>query len=548
MQINTNERDNPTMMKILQRVMTLSKTGFCNYNFADNTHFFCDNLFSWFSIREQDLIREEGLFSLLALNTRDEIDKRIQAAIDHKKQKIELKISITLDKRINSVNKGVCSFKINLDISYDSAGRPVDMLVIVHDITQYENTKSLLQREKSQALKNAQLRATQIAHLSHEIRTPIGGIVGMTDVLLSENHSEKTKEKLKIIKQSAEIMMNTLTSTLDHCKIMANGISLNPKNTSPKALLESTILFWRDKAKQNGITIVQDLSPDIPEIISIDEFRIKQCLNNLLSNSIKFTTGGKIKILMKTARNNSDKDQLAIIVSDTGIGMTAQQQRHIFEPFAQADDDIAPKFGGTGLGMSITKKIVESMGGYIIVKSQKDVGTTIGIILPMKSVTKFTAKTAQKNMNNTSKKNPEQLINSPTTRREKILIVDDIPTNRVVLEYMLRDTYDNLFFAENGQEAIKVLDNNMIDLILMDIHMPVLNGLETAKAIRSSNKVYTDVPIVMVTADKEYHNCVSICYDDVISKPVGKRTLLYTIEKILANRRQRGENLKQICA
>ena len=263
-----HNEDNSQMMQTLQRVMHINKTGFYKYDFVQRSYFFCDHLLSWFSRQERQSMQKGGLLALMSGETQKTIKQTIRDTLTQQSQNMELKETIDLHK------KGPAVFKLNIDIDYDMSGNPLCALAIVQDVTVQESIKASLRKQKSVADKNAQFRANQIANMSHELRTPIGGIVGMTDVLLGESHSEKTMEKIKVIKQSSDLLMHTLTETLDHCKLMADGIKLNPSPVSPEDLLKSTCLLWGDKASQNGTTVSYSLSPDLPQFISIDEFRI----------------------------------------------------------------------------------------------------------------------------------------------------------------------------------------------------------------------------------------------------------------------------------
>jgi len=555
--MNTKRKtpENTEIRQILQKIMRISKTGFCKYDFTRDQHFFCADMLSWFSEREHAIIQKKGLIALLPMDRPKDVNKAILSAFAQKKQSIEFVEHIGLDK------KGLCIFNINLDLNYDADGSPLGMLIIVHDVTRQEKARILLLNQKNISDKNAQFRANQIANMSHEIRTPMGGVIGMADVLLGENHDEKTIQKIKIIKQSAETMMQILTETLDHCKMMANGVVLKPTDISPKDLLEPICLLWQDQASKNNTKISCVYSQDLPDLIRIDVFRLKQCLNNLLSNAVKFTKNGKINIIMKTIRRANKQPQLLIMVQDTGIGMTPEQQEKIFTPYAQGDDNITQEFGGTGLGMSIIQEIIHAMKGRIIVKSKKDIGTTTGLLLPLDQAAAVTPVKAMLNglvatgvktsSNTVSDINAGQVSSKKTDERANILVVDDILTNRLVLEYMLHDLAANLEFAKNGQEAIDILNERSVDLILMDVHMPILNGIEATRAIRTSDRPYKDIPIFAVTADAEYHKrvtCQSVGFDGIIAKPVNKSDLLEMINQKLAKPKCQGQNAGSLFA
>ena len=538
-------QDDTQMKQILQRVMHISKVGFYKYDFEKKLYFICDSLLGWFSRREQALMRAGGLSALLRVENQEILDQKIQETLARQNRTLEM------IQRVNLHDKGALVVKLHYEITYNNEGSPLCALVIVHDISDYEFNKAALKKEKGIADRHAKFRANQIAHMSHEIRTPMGGIVGMVEVLLNENHSEETIEKLQIIAESSKIMMATLTETLDHCKLMAEGVLLKPTPVSPKELLESAQILWRDKASENEVNISYEISPDVPTFISIDQYRITQCLNNLLSNAVKFTTSGNINMMIKKFTDNMGHTKLAIIVKDSGIGMTEEEQRYLFKPFAQADESIQPRFGGTGLGMSITQKIIDEMKGQIVVKSKKNIGTTVGLLVPFRAASKKRNIIAETKICNIRDIKTIAQPMKTKLRRESILIVDDIESNRMILQYLLCDVFSNLVFAENGQEAIDVLEGKNIDIVLMDIHMPIINGTEAVKIIRSANSHNNDVPIIAVTADEKYYKraaCQVFGFDDVIAKPVDQVALFEIINKALAKPRVRVGNVKPLFA
>ena len=536
-------RNDNQIKQILQRVMCISKAGFYKYDFKKKSYFFCDNLLRWFSSRELVSVRSGGIFALLPVEERERLEKEIQDTLLCHNPILEI------TQRFNLHDKGASVLKLHFDITYNDNGNPLYFLAIIHDVSVYEENKTALREEKKIVDRNAQFRANQVAHMSHEIRTPIGGIVGMVDILLSESHSQETVEKLKIIQKSSKIMMAILKENLDNCKLMADGITLKPTPVSPAELLKSAQMLWKDKASENEVNITYEIFPDVPNFISIDQFRITQCLNNLLSNAVKFTKSGRIKMIIKKLTDNMGSTKLAIIVGDSGIGMTKDQQSSLFVPSAQANDSMQLRFGGMGLGMSITQQIIDEMKGQIVVKSKKNVGTTVGLIVPLRATSKKTNILAETKISNIR---DIQTIAQPMKtklRRESILIVDDIESNRMILQYLLCDVFSNLVFAENGQEAIDVLEGKNIDIVLMDIHMPIINGTEAVKIIRSSNINNNDVPIIAVTADEKYYkraSCQAFGFDDVLAKPVDQVALFEIINKALAKPRIRVGNVKTL--
>jgi len=398
--------------------------------------------------------------------------------------------------------------------------------------------KAIEQSEKSLSAKNAFL-----GRLSHEIRTPMNAVVGIADALIHHDKNPKILPKLHLIQSSAEKIIKIVDESLEHTKLAESKIQLHPQPASPRDAVKSVCALWEQKAIENGIHLQCQIGPDVPDNIIFDSHRYEQCLNNLISNAVKFSPAGKVQVVLTTLEKKGQKNLVAV-VKDTGIGMNQDQLDKLFEAYIQADETISGRFGGTGLGMNITKQVIELMGGQITAKSEIGKGTVIALTLPIQA-----ERREQDRRKNTSDSLVEDMLENavpPASEYSefKILVVDDNTTNHLVVSSLLGSLVKQIDVAENGVEAIKALDkadanNDQYDFVLMDIHMPVMDGIEATLAIRGSNKSYTDISIIALTADPQYQQrrlCKNIGMDDALAKPIKLTEVLGAIDRVFSKR------------
>jgi len=308
--------------------------------------------------------------------------------------------------------------------------------------------------------------------------------------------------------------------------------------------VESVCALWEQKAVENGIDLQCKIDSKVPKSIVFDSHRYEQCLNNLISNAVKFSPGGKIQVVLTTI-DSKYRNSLVAVVKDSGIGMNEAQLANLFEAYTQADKSISGRFGGTGLGMNITKQLIELMGGKISAKSEIGSGTVIALTLPIKSDRRLEE---DRRRNTSGKLVDDMLENAAPPASEyaalKMLVVDDNATNHMVVSSLLESLVKTIDVAENGVEAIQALknadaENAQYDIVLMDIHMPIMDGIEATLAIRGSKEAYTNIPIIALTADPQYQQrrlCKNIGMDDALAKPVKLAELLGAIDRVLDSR------------
>ena len=399
--------------------------------------------------------------------------------------------------------------------------------------------KAIEQSEKSLRAKNAFL-----GRLSHEIRTPMNAVVGIADALIHHDGNPKILPKLELIQSSAEKIIRIVDESLEHTKLAESKIQLDPQTGSPREAVESVCALWEQKAVENGIDLQCRIGAKVPKSIIFDSHRYEQCLNNLISNAVKFSPAGQIQVVLTTIENNGGNNLVAV-VKDSGIGMNESQLANLFEAYTQADSSISGRFGGTGLGMNITKQLIELMGGKITAKSELGSGTIIALTLPIKSDRR---QEEDRRRNTSGSLVDDMLENAAPPASEysalKVLVVDDNATNHMVVTSLLGSLVKHIDVAENGVEAIEALENAdrenaQYDIVLMDIHMPIMDGIETTLAIRGSKKPFTDIPIIALTADPQYQQrrlCKNIGMDDALAKPVKLAEILGAMDRVFEGR------------
>ena len=407
------------------------------------------------------------------------------------------------------------------------------------DISKALEIRDALRQSKEDAERALKIKNDFLARLAHEIRTPMNGVIGIADALIHHNSDPVINPKLELIQSSADKILRIVDETLNHTKLHADKLTLDSNPASPVKSVEDVMNLWEQKALQNNINLTSVVSPDVPDEIIFDKFRYEQCINNLISNAVKFTPNGSIKVILTTTQKENEKPQLIFAVQDNGIGMTDDQQSQIFEAYTQADKSISGRFGGTGLGMTITKEIIELMGGSIYVRSKLGNGSIFVLSLPY---TEDEKESFEEDCNELVDQILEEAKPEDTNySRLKVLVVDDNSTNHVVVTSLIESLVAEVHLASNGQEAIDVLKTKEIDVVLMDIHMPVMDGIEATLSIRASTEPWSEVLIIALTADPEYQQkrlCKNIGMDDALAKPVKLSDILQSFDNVMTINRQ----------
>ena len=383
-------------------------------------------------------------------------------------------------------------------------------------------------KEKEVAEKTATLKQQFIANMSHEIRTPMNAIVGMSRILWEKDPRDEQKKYLSAIRQSADNLLVIINDILDFSKIEAGKVRIEQINFSMKDCLKNVVNILRIKAEEKDLKLWFEMSDNVPKTVAGDPTRLTQVLINLVGNAVKFTEKGRVDIQVFLEKVENDRHYIHFQVIDTGIGISEDYVNKIFESFTQAGTDLARKYGGTGLGLTISKELVELMEGEIFVKSVLGEGTTFEFCIPFK---------VQQGVSLEEENAPFELTHKELLclNNAKILLAEDNVFNKILAEDVLLEMAPNMNIvsAENGVEVLEILKRESVDLILMDIQMPLKNGLEATKEIRSSNN---ELPIIAMTANvmqDDITNYISNGMNDHIPKPFDKEDLFKKMLKQL---------------
>ena len=400
----------------------------------------------------------------------------------------------------------------------------LERFVGVHtDVTLQKNLETLLKYSKDQAEIEGQQKSDFLAYMSHEIRSPLSAVVGLTK-LLSETSplTEDQKKYLSALRSGADTVYGLLNNILDLSKISANAAKLEKTEFNLNQVVNDTISLASFPARQKNIKLNSNISPEANGNFWGDPYRIKQIINNLLNNAIKFTESGSVTLSVKIVPDFGSKDIKAeISVHDTGIGIPKDKLVSIFDPYIQSTDDITRKYGGTGLGLAICKQFVEMMGGKIEVESDIGQGSTFKVYIPLEKNPKLTSVPGKKAAK------ADKLEKPAVITQNTILLVEDYAPNAMVAETVIKNLGYSCVSVDTAKEALLKLSSkagNNIGIILMDVNLPDMNGFETTKLIRRLEQDNSRPPrkIIAMTAhnligDKE--KCIAVGMDDYISKP-----------------------------
>ncbi len=361
-------------------------------------------------------------------------------------------------------------------------------IAITQNITDDKRTEQQLKWAKETAEKANQAKSDFLARVSHEIRTPLNAILGFTEQLKQTRMNEKQNNFVNIIDKSSEHLLSLINDILILSKIEARQINFDKSPFKIEHTVKYVYNAFLTKATEKGLRFTYNVDEKLNFVLLGDSFRLRQILINLLSNAVKFTPSGFVELRCFLAEETSERIKVQFDVIDTGIGINPKNLQSIFEQFKQADSSITQKYGGTGLGLSICKNLIDMQAGSLSVSSQENVGTTFSFIIPYTK-----GKETDIITNDLGEIDPNKL------RNRKVLLVDDDSVNRLLGKTILEKIECDFDIANNGKEAISKLDTNEYDIVLLDIHMPDINGVEVAKYFRQKNKNST-TKIVAVTA------------------------------------------------
>ena len=399
------------------------------------------------------------------------------------------------------------------------------VLLILHDINKSNYYKEQLEEAKNKAEHLAKAKEEFLANMSHEIRTPLNAIQGFTDQLMLTPLAPEQHDYLKAVHQSSEHLLSTVNDILDYSKIGVGKLAIERIPFQPKNVLHEVYTLLQLKAKEKGLSFQYFVDEDCPETLLGDPFRLKQILFNLVGNALKFTDKGSVFIICKSRKafSSPKKVVLSIEVRDTGVGISKENISKIFEGFQQADSSTTRRFGGTGLGLTICKQLVELQQGVLLVDSEEGKGSVFAINIPYQISTASETSKAAAPRNDGGNKGLSGL---------NILLVDDDNLNIMLLKTILSKHEGVTAEAINGLEGLEQSQKQAYDLIITDIQMPKMSGFELAEAIRNGDGPNVSTPIIGLTAhvtQKEKHKAKSVGITALIGKPFKEKLLMDTL-------------------
>jgi signal transduction histidine kinase/ActR/RegA family two-component response regulator len=475
----------------------------------------------------------------------------------------------------------------------DTTGRITGYVGTVEDISQQKQTEAQLILSRDRALEAARLKSEFLGNMSHEIRTPLNGILGMTELLSDSALTDEQRDYLNVVRSSGEALYKVASDILDFSSIETGKLRLKPSPFSLHNTVAEACRSLRGHAQEKQLELTCETAADLPPGVLGDADCLRKVLLNLIGNAIKFTAAGSVRVgvcyrggigglgLSASSHSETEMHQIEFSVTDTGIGIPAEKQGLIFEAFTQADGSTTRRFGGTGLGLAISSQLVSAMGGRIHVESEPGRGSTFRFTLPFELAEVVTERAARPSStltrtistadttavasataaagtasataaSSTTRNGPTPLAQIPTAgatgplapvadgsqRTLRVLLAEDTPVNSLLATAILKSRGHEVTSVENGRDALVRLNDGTYDLVLMDVQMPIMNGLEAAAAIRLGEAGSgRHVAIIALTAhamagDRE--RCLAAGMDGYVSKPFKPAQVLAEIERVMA--------------
>ncbi len=423
-------------------------------------------------------------------------------------------------------------FPLRLTISETRVDSEHFFIALIQDYTSVQQAQDLLVEAKNRAEQANRMRGEFLANMSHEIRTPMNGIVGMTELALGTQDSESRKEYLSLARDSANHLLNIINEILDFSKIEAKALELELLQLSPAQLIRDTARSLEPLAKAKGLAFEVQTDEALTALVWLDPVRMRQVLNNLIGNAIKFTAQGCVCVNAGVQTAEDGQQRLQITITDTGIGFDPARTEALFSPCTQADGSVTRSFGGTGLGLAITRSLLQLMGGDISAQGEPGQGARFEACIPLRPVA------AQEQASAGAAAAAASAAKVTVPHRLSVLLVEDHAINRKLAEVMLQRMGHDFVTAQDGQQALDLLAQRPFDVVLMDVMMPVLDGLTALRLLREREAgTGRCTSVLMVTAhamtgDRE--RFLAAGADGYVSKPMSQTALQQEIGRVVS--------------
>ena len=512
------EKDN-----LLNKALSLGEAGYWSLDVATKTYTISPSLYDFFGIDVGYKVKTQGIISAVHPEDRPQFKAALKNA-PNTDNKFQVTCRALTDKAVTD-KEGEQWVNITGEIIRDVNGKAIRLEAFVKDVTQQRIQAAELERAKDEAIAASHAKSEFLANMSHEIRTPMNGILGMAELLSNSDIGERQREFVSVINNSASALLTIINDILDFSKIEAGAFEMDPVPFDLKSSMNDVTSLLRAEAQGKDLELIINYPSDMAKNFIGDAGRVRQVITNLVGNAVKFTDAGHITIDVNI-KPNQDMAICAVDVKDTGIGISPEKMNSIFDKFTQADGSTTRVYGGTGLGLTISKYIVEMMGGRMHVESTLGEGSNFGFRIPLPLDRDAKA----------------EAFDSTLVTGRRALIVDDIKVNRDLFTEQLRSWEIEVETAVDGVEALTKLKTAQdggrpFDLILLDYLMPGMNGHEFAQHLTQAPSIENPQIIMLSSCDQPISTAAlgKIGIDSYLIKPIRERRLFDTIVRVLSN-------------